>query len=124
MLNKLTNNKQGEKMNTQLCLIAIDGDMSKYGMGNTTSVISFNSSYKKEVKKYLKNASNLRSEIKSNGYIKNFNELFDAVGESFQQLKELGIFEHKYEFRTTWKLSELDKSKLQTFGKYNIEKRA
>ena len=111
-------------MNTQLCLIAIDGDMSKHGMGNTTSVISFNSSYKKEVKKYLKNASNLRSEIKSNGYIKNFNELFDAVGESFQQLKELGIFEHKYEFRTTWKLSELDKSKLKSFGKYNIEKRA
>ena len=43
---------------------------------------------------------------------------------SSSELKELGIFEHKYEFRTTWKLSKLDKSKLKSFGKYNIEKRA
>jgi len=113
-------------MNTQLCLIAIDGDMSKHGMGNTTSVISFNSSYKKKVKNYLKNVSNLNSEMKANGYknLENFHKLFDAVGNSFQELKELGIFEHKYEFRTTWKLSKLDKSKLKSFGKYNIEKRA
>lgn len=110
------------KIPYELCLVATSGDLSKNGMGDTNTVIPFDRKYKKSVDAFLKASvaydvhtynKNFFSNKKRNVYKKYLN--------TFRKLKDLGIFNSKYDFRTSWDMSFLDKDELQRYEPWKIE---
>ena len=97
--------------NPQLCLVAVSGDMSKNGMGNKNSVYLFHREHLPRVINYLK----CYNDFQYSTYLSNMDLTSDdcqkAVWKhynSFDELKNLKIFQHKYDFRTEWTLTHYD----------------
>jgi hypothetical protein len=110
-----------------LYLVATSGDMSNTGMGDTTHVISFEADLLPQVAKFLKAQLDLDlalamyypvqgSKSVSTRTVtqkhKNFSKMWHA-------LVDLGVFEHKYEARTTWRL-EQEAELLKDLGKIQV----
>jgi len=105
-----------EKIN--LCLVAVGGDCSKNGMGPYNEVIPFNDNQKELVREFLSSQAELgiafaffehgdpRTSIKKRRFFGAFN-----------QLKDVGVFQHKYHSRTEWVVEDLDMHYIsETYG--------
>ena len=80
----------------QLCLVSTDGDMSYRGMGTKNSV-------------YLKKFFNVKTPYKK-------------YHKTFLKLKDLKIFNCKYDFRTSWDMSIYDIDELDMYKPFKIQK--
>lgn len=98
------------------CLVSTSGDMSKRGIGNKNTVILFDKKHRKIVSDYLR----AELEWKLYSYFewekignKNQNKIYyNNLSKSFEKLRDAKIFNHKYDFRTSWDLAlwgELDR---------------
>jgi len=92
-------------------LVATSGDMSNTGMGDTTTVIPFDIMLLPQVSKFLK--AQLDDELSCYMYyspnkklvsrkskMQKTNKFYDQC----KVMRDLGIFLHKYDARTTWAL--------------------
>ena len=110
-----------------LYLVATSGDMSNTGMGDTTHVISFEADLLPQVAKFLKaqldfelaNAMYYPAEGKRLASKRTVMQKLENFRKHWYALVELGVFEHKYEARTTWIL-ERDKECLKDLGKIHV----
>ena len=110
-----------------LYLVATDGDMSNTGMGDTTHVISFEADLLPQVAKFLKaqldyelaNAMYYPVEGKRLASKRTVIQKLENFRKHWYALVELGVFEHKYEARTTWKL-EQEEEFLKDLGKIQV----
>ena len=100
------------------CLVAIQGDCSAYGMGDTADFIPLKDrSFFTLIKSYLRNQLELdlkRVEIiEMIDLLKDqeFNKLLQEHHDLGNALIECGIFLHKLHKRTTWALMEMDEGK-------------
>lgn len=110
-----------------LYLVATSGDMSNIGMGDTTHVISFETNLLPQVAKFLK--AQLDYELALAMYYpiegnkltstKTVEQKHINFRKHWYALVELGVFEHKYEARTTWRL-EQEKEILKDLGKIQV----
>ena len=104
----------------QLCLVAVSGDMSKNGMGDKNSIYLFHREHLPRVINYLK----CYNDFQYSTYLSNMDLTSDdcqkAVWKhynSFDELKNLNIFQHKYDFRTEWTLTHYDEEMInQEYG--------
>ena len=110
-----------------LYLVATSGDMSNTGMGDTTHVISFQVDLLPQVAKFLKaqldfelaNAMYYPVEGKRLASKRTVTQKLENFRKHWYALVELGVFEHKYEASTTWRL-EQDKELLKDLGKIQV----
>ena len=113
-----------------LYLVATSGDLSNTGMGDTTHVISFEADLLPQVAKFLKAQLNFELAnamyypIEGNKLIsrKALIQKYDNFRKYYHALVELGVFEHKYESRTTWRLVQDQEclSELGELGKIHV----
>jgi len=85
-------------------LLAISGDMSKHGMSDKSEFIRFDERHINLVETYiyLCNRYLIRRSIS--------NDFWDAMKDknnAYKNLRDVGVFGHKYHYRTTWMLSSL-----------------
>ena len=100
----------------KLCLIAVEGDMAKGGMGDTNDVIPFEPEHNGLVKAFLEAQLAFRMESafqdsKGNHDMELISSLCYIQDQAGYALREAGVFRHKYDQRTTWELAymgELD----------------
>jgi hypothetical protein len=97
------------KEDTRFCLVATDGDCSKNGMGNWNEVIPFDCEHKELVRDFLLAHADLRiacslleyedptMSIKTKRFYSAFNDL-----------KDVGVFDHKWHSRTDWVIEVFD----------------
>jgi len=122
------NNQKGKKMKKELFyLVATSGDMSNTGMGETTHVISFQVDLLPQVAKFLK--AQLDYELAVAMYYpiegnkltstKTVRQKYINFRKHWCALVKLGVFEHKYEASTTWRL-EQEKEILKDLGKIEV----
>ncbi len=101
----------------EFCLRAKEGDCAAGGLGKASEVIPFDNKYKDLVKEFLTAQADLHmaydfyehgedaTEIKSERFYKAFSELKDA-----------GVFDHKWHARTTWCADAYSKGCLEWFN--------
>jgi hypothetical protein len=116
---------------SSFCLVAVNGDMSSRGMGDTASVVIFNDEYREIVTKFLiaqakRNAVNMFNVdlILSGTLSEDQRKELDATKEEyyglFQELKNIGFFSSKYDARTDWEVTMYEEAELESYGKYQI----
>jgi len=111
-------------MDYNLCLIATHGDMSSGGMGDKNSVYLFDSKYKRSVDAFLKAQLNWELHSLSKGFPNRKNiKPYRKHLKTFHKLKDLGIFNHKWDFRSSWNLEVYDELKdIPRYKPYQIQK--
>ena len=99
-------------MKHKLYLVAVSGDCSAQGISNTAEVIPVDSKHNKIIKQFLMAKYEQDIELR---YWKPKTELnpkyIDNYYKCFEKLKDVGIFDNKYQARTEWELmfhSELE----------------
>ena len=99
-------------MKHKLYLVAVSGDCSAQGISNTAEVIPVDSKHNKIIKQFLMAKCEQDIELR---YWKPKTELnpkyIDNYYKCFEILKDVGIFNNKYQARTDWELmfpSELE----------------
>ena len=99
-------------MKHKLYLVAVGGDCSAQGISNTAEVIPVDSKHNKIIKQFLMAKYEQDIELR---YWKPKTELnpkyIDNYYKCFEKLKDVGIFNNKYQARTDWELmfpSELE----------------
>ena len=99
-------------MKHKLYLVAVSGDCSTQGISNTAEVIPVDSKHNKIIKQFLMAKCEQNIELR---YWKPNTELnpkyIDSYYKCFEKLKDVGIFNNKYQARTEWELmfpSELE----------------
>ena len=99
-------------MKHKLYLVAVSGDCSAQGMGDIAEVIPVDSKHNKIIKQFLMAKYEQDIELR---YWKPKTELnpkyIDNYYKCFEKLKDVGIFNNKYQARTDWELmfhSELE----------------
>ena len=99
-------------MKHKLYLVAVSGDCSAQGISNTAEVIPVDSKHNKIIKQFLMAKYEQDIELR---YWKPKTELnpkyIDNYYKCFEKLKDVGIFNNKYQARTDWELmfpSELE----------------
>ena len=99
-------------MKHKLYLVAVGGDCSAQGISNTAEVIPVDSKHNKIIKQFLMAKCEQNIELR---YWKPKTELnpkyIDNYYKCFEKLKDVGIFNNKYQARTDWELmfpSELE----------------
>ena len=109
-------------MKHKLYLVAVSGDCSAQGISNTAEVIPVDSKHNKIIKQFLMAKCEQNIELR---YWKPKTELnpkyIDNYYKCFEKLKDVGIFNNKYQARTDWELmfpSELE----ELDYKYKIKK--
>ena len=110
-----------------LYLVATSGDLSNTGMGDTTHVISFEADLLPQVAKFLKAqldldlalAMHYPVEGKKLASTRTVTQKHKSFSNMWHALVDLGIFEHKYEARTTWRLVQ-DQECLKDLGKIQV----
>jgi len=109
-------------MKHKLYLVAVSGDCSAQGISNTAEVIPVDSKHNKIIKQFLMAKYEQDIELR---YWKPKTELnpkyIDNYYKCFDKLKDVGIFNNKYQARTDWELmfpSELE----ELDYKYEIKK--
>ena len=86
-------------------LLAVSGDMSKYGMGDKSEFIRFDFSHINLVENYLNKCIRyLMRRAISNDFLDAMKDEDDA----YQNLRDVSVFGHKYQARTSWILSPLE----------------
>lgn len=116
---------------SSFCLVAVSGDMSNKGMGDTASVVIFNHEYREIVTKFLiaqakRNAVNMFNVdlILSGTLSEDQRKELDATKEEyyglFQELKNIGFFSSKYDARTDWEVTMYEDEELESYGKCKI----
>ena len=86
-------------------LLAVSGDMSKYGMGDKSEFIRFDFSHINLVENYLNKCIRyLMRRAISNDFLDAMKDEDDA----YQNLRDVSVFGHKYQARTCWILSPLE----------------
>jgi hypothetical protein len=114
-----------KKLDKEFCLVAISGDCSKEGMCSYNEAIPFQNQHIKLVKKFLKAQNDLElafmfCEYGTASSRKSTNKFYDA----FAELRDLGIFEHKWHGRTSWKVTFNSKDDLnEEHAPFKIQKR-
>ncbi len=114
-----------KKLDQEFCLVAISGDCSKEGMGSYNEAIPFQNQHINLVKKFIKAQNDLElafmfCEYGTASSRKATNKFYDA----FAELKNLGIFEHKWQSRTSWKVTFNNKDDLnEEHAPFKIQKR-
>jgi len=99
------------------CLVAIQGDCSAYGMGDTADFIPLKDrSFFTLIKSYLRNQLELdlkHVEMEVADLLKDqeFNKLVQEHNDLGNALIECGIFLHKWHKRTTWALMVMEQGK-------------
>jgi hypothetical protein len=87
----------------EYCLRAKDGDCAAGGLGKASDVIPFDNKYKDLVKEFLKVQADLNMAYDFYEHEKtatlNLRVKFYNV---FEELKDAGVFDHKWHARTTW----------------------
>jgi len=101
-------------LDSEFCLVATSGDCSKEGMSSYNEAIPFQNQQIKLVKKFIKAQNDLElaymfCEYGTSSSRKASNKFYDA----FAELKDLGIFEHKWHSRTSWKVTFNNKDDLK-----------
>lgn len=96
----------------KLCLIAVEGDMAKGGMGDTNDVIPFEPEHNSLVKAFLEAQLAFRMECafqdsKGNHDMALISGLCYIQDQAGYALREAGVFRHKYDQRTTWELANM-----------------
>ena len=87
-----------------LILISTSGDMHKGGLSDKATIIKINYSNKKSVDIFLKNQNDFDCKSFDKSFPnKSSSRAYEKYKKSFLKLKDLGIFAHKYHFRTNWK---------------------
>jgi len=90
-----------------LKLISTGGDMHTGGLSDKPTIIGVNYRYKRSVDAFLKH----QNIFHNSAYDKSFpnktsNKAYKKYLKSFLKLKDIGIFDCKWDFRTTWKYKE------------------
>ena len=86
-------------------LLAVSGDMSKYGISDKSEFIRFDFNHINLVENYLNKC--IKSLIKR----ASLNDFFDTMkdeDDAYKILRGLSVFGHKFQARTTWILSPLE----------------
>ena len=108
-----------------VCLLAISGDCSKYGMSNKSTFIPVNTNKPTYnlIKKFLRNQTEKSLFLYGSNAFKTpiqkqtayerqrFNKLVEAHLRLGKELMDAGVFKHKYHVRTKWILEELENGK-------------
>jgi hypothetical protein len=85
-------------------LLAVTGDMSRHGMGDKSEFIRFDYNHINLVENYLnKCIKHLIRRAISNDFLDAMKDENDA----YQNLRDVSVFGHKYQARTSWFLSPL-----------------
>lgn len=89
-------------------LIATSGDLAAGGMGGHDSVVEFDDQHMAAVEKYLQ-ASHALSGFTGwiglpNDEAPRLRRVVEAMEREFHALLDLGIFDNKWQARTTWRL--------------------
>jgi len=93
---------------SSLCLVAVSGDCSEHGMGDTNDILHFHKKHNSLIVKFLQ--AQLNWHIKSHLYDSHSRSCQKAIKKYYEAcdaLMDVGIFEHKYHTRTEWKLTKL-----------------
>tara|TARA_R110002012_G_scaffold293439_1_gene489129 strand:+ start:262 stop:624 length:363 start_codon:yes stop_codon:yes gene_type:complete len=109
----------------QLCLVSTDGDMSYRGMGTKNSVYLFPYKFKKQVDDFLKAQLNFHIYTYDKIWLKKFFNVktpYKKYHKTFLKLKDLKIFNCKYDFRTSWDMSIYDIDELDMYKPFKIQK--
>ena len=86
-------------------LLAVSGDMSKYGISDKSEFIRFDFNHINLVENYLnKCIKGLMRRAISNDFLDAMKDENDA----YQNLRDVSVFGHKYQARTSWFLSPLE----------------
>ena len=86
-------------------LLAVSGDMSKYGISDKSEFIRFDFSHINLVENYLNKCIRyLMRRAISNDFLDAMKDEDDA----YQNLRDVSVFGHKYQARTCWILSPLE----------------
>lgn len=93
----------------KLQLISIGGDMHTGGLSDKPTKINIDYKNKKSVDAFLK----YQNIFNNTAYDKSFpnkssNKAYKKYHKSFLKLKDVGIFNSKWDFRTTWVYKEED----------------
>ena len=100
-----------------LCLVAIEGDCSKYGMSDTTEVLTFDLEHEDLVRQFMR--AQLENQLQScflgmkakksdDMYKGKAGHIIGNLYELAHAMVEAGVFPSKYHTRTTWELTFLD----------------
>ena len=90
-----------------LKLISTGGDMHTGGLSDKPTIIGIDYKYKRSVDNFLK----YQTIFHNTAYDKSFpnkssHKAYKKYHKSFLKLKDIGIFNSKYQFRTTWEYKE------------------
>lgn len=86
-------------------LLAVSGDMSKYGMGDKSEFVRFDFNHINLVENYLnKCIKYLMTRAISN----DFSDAMKDENDAYQSLRDVSVFGNKYQARTSWILSPLE----------------
>ena len=104
---------------TGLCLVAISGDCSKYGMGGPNNVLPIKDEHEAIVREYLRATLEWYMDCSFND--QHDQDIFRNYDKASHALLNAGVFRHKYHMRTTWELAYLDEvEELERFHPYKI----
>tara|TARA_Y100000310_G_scaffold73136_1_gene69294 strand:- start:404 stop:835 length:432 start_codon:yes stop_codon:yes gene_type:complete len=99
-------------MKHKLYLVAVSGDCSAQGICSTAEVIPVNMKHKKIIKQFLMAKYEQDIELRYWKPKTEFNQKYlHNYYKCFEKLKDVGIFDNKYQARTDWELmftSELE----------------
>ena len=108
------------------CLVSVSGDLASGGMSDKNTVIPFDDKHFSVVKEFL-----IKQEIwhisgleMFYGNSKHIYEDLKKYQIAVQDLHKAGIFTHKYESRTEWRLVLNNEYELEFHKPYTIEKKA
>ena len=109
-----------EVRHSPLCLVAVSGDVSSYGMGSANEVLPFGPEHNDLVKAYLEAQLAFHMECTFHGQTpknhKRVQKLYRALHDTWIALHEVKVFHHKWHFRTTWELAYTDE--LEEISRY------
>ena len=107
---------------TGLCLVAIDGDMSRHGMCSKNQVIPIMWDDRHyvcrfvEAQQKLHNSYKVCSDFGSSVVQKRGTKFYEL----FADLRDRGVFTNKWEARTTWSLEYYGDDELQAFEPWEV----
>ena len=104
---------------TGLCLVAIEGDCSKHGMGGPNNVLPIKDEHEAIVREYLRATLEWYMDCSFND--QHDQDIFRNYDKASHALLNAGVFHHKYHMRTTWELAYLDEvEELERYHPYKI----
>ena len=109
--------RTGHEVYPPLCLVAISGDVSSYGMGPANEVLPFGPEHNDLVKAYLEAQLAFHMECTFHGHDGISHKLYNALQDAGFALHEVKVFHHKWHFRTTWELAYTDE--LEEISRYH-----